>query len=79
MDSPPFRISHDVAIPAQHFASNVANANLKGRDGMSKTTVWRKYACSEELRRCENVPNPAFAGASIEVRGFFKRFKHGRH
>jgi len=37
--NPPFRISHEVAMPAQHFGRNVIAGNLKGPDGMSKTTV----------------------------------------
>src|ERR1700676_872367 len=41
--------------PRNNFAAS-ALENLWGRDGISKTGVWKKYACFGELRMCENVP-----------------------
>jgi hypothetical protein len=62
-----FPISHDVAISAQQFGGNTLAEDVNGRDGISKTTVWRNYACTEELRTCENVPDSA-CRCQLEVR-----------
>src|ERR1700694_5287646 len=51
--------SRRASITAQQFCSISIGGNLVGPDGISKTTVWKKYACTRELRRCENVPDSA--------------------
>lgn len=40
----PSRISHALAISAQHSGSINSSENLIERDGISKTTVWKNYA-----------------------------------
>ena len=44
------------ALTAQHFCSIEADKTLSGRDGTSKTMVWKNCAASGELRTCGNVP-----------------------
>jgi hypothetical protein len=50
---------HRAAITAQQSRSISFVEDVIGRDGISMTTVWKKYALGWELRRCGNVPSAA--------------------
>src|SRR6266404_7882827 len=58
--------SHCVAITAQQFCSISHGENLMRRDGISKTTVWKKCAFPWELRTCGNVPHFGMAVPSAK-------------
>ena len=65
------------AITAQQFCSSDSGENLIGRDGISKTVVWRKCASSGELRSCETFP-VRHAGADCTSGAFFINDHHDR-
>src|SRR5258708_31995564 len=60
------RSSRRAAITAQQSCSNSDGANLIRGDGISKTLVWKKYACAGNFADAETFPR-GHAGADCKA------------